>query len=108
MKKIYLIVLFFCAFLSFAQKNVSGAVTDSNGEPLAGVNVVVTPNGGSTTTDFDGKYILTISEGTYKIKFSSINYVTLSETLIVGKDKIVKNTILQSDSKSLDEVVVVG
>ena len=108
MKKINFIVLFFCAFMGFAQKNVSGAVTDSNGEPLSGVNVVVTPNGGSTTTDFDGKYMLTISEGTYKIKFSSINYVTLSEPLIVGKDKIVKNTILQSDSKSLDEVVVVG
>ncbi|MBC7495232.1 MAG: TonB-dependent receptor plug domain-containing protein, partial [Flavobacterium sp.] len=108
MKKFILIVLFFCAFVGIAQKNVSGAVTDSNGEPLAGVNVVVTPNGSSTTTDFDGKYMLTVSEGTYKIKFSSINYVTLSEQIIVGKDKVVKNTTLQSDSKSLDEIVVVG
>ena len=108
MKKISLIVLFFCAFLGFAQKNVTGTVTDSSGGPLAGVNVVVTPNGGSTTTDFDGKYVLTVSEGTYKIKFSSIDYGTLYEVLIVGKDKVVKNVSLLSDTKSLDEIVVVG
>ena len=108
MKKISLIVLFFCAYLGFAQKNVTGTVTDSKGGALAGVNVVVTPNGGSTTTDFDGKYVLTISEGTYRMKFSSIDYATVSEGLVVGKDKIVKNVSLQSDTKSLDEVVVVG
>ena len=108
MKKINLIVFFFCSFIGFAQKNVSGTVTDSNGGALAGVNVVVSPNGGSTTTDFDGKYVLSVSEGTYRIKFSSIDYATTSDALVVGKDKVVKNVSLLSDTKSLDEIVVVG
>ena len=108
MKKINLIVFFFCAFFGFAQKNVTGTVTDSSGGGLAGVNVVVTPGGNSTSTDFDGKYVLTLSEGTYKIKFSSIDYAPTSEVIVVGKDKVVKNVSLLNDTKSLDEIVVVG
>ena len=108
MKKISLIVFFFCAFVGFAQKNVTGIVTDGSGNALAGVNVVVSPGGSSTSTDFDGKYTLSLAEGTYKIKFSYIDYATMSDVLVVGKDKIVKNVTLLADTKSLDEVVVVG
>ena len=108
MKKINLIVFFFCSVIGFAQKNVSGTVTDSNGLTLAGVNVVVSPGNSSTTTDFDGKYVLSLGEGTYKIKFSSIDYATLTDVLVVGQDKVVKNVSLLSDTKSLDEIVVVG
>ena len=108
MKKISLIVFFFCAFVGFAQKNVTGIVTDGSGNALAGVNVVVSPGGSSTSTDFDGKYTLSLAEGTYKIKFSYIDYATMSDVLVVGKDKVVKNVTLLADTKSLDEVVVVG
>ena len=47
----------------FGQTTVTGLVTDSNtGEPLPGVNIRVVGKSLGTSTDFDGKFVLSVSE----------------------------------------------
>ena len=51
--------LFITAF-TFAQSSVSGTITDSNGGPLPGVNIIEKGTSNGTSTDFDGNYTLTV------------------------------------------------
>ena len=66
-----------CCLMAFAQgKNVTGQVTDPNGEPLIGVSVQVKGTKTGAITDFDGNFRLTnVPEGS-TIVFSYIGYVT--------------------------------
>ena len=52
-----------CLFITtftFAQSSVSGTITDSNGGPLPGVNIIEKGTSNGTSTDFDGNYTLTV------------------------------------------------
>lgn len=83
--------------------SVSGIVTDgSNALPGASVTVKGTTIG--ATTDFDGKYSISIPNGARELVFSYLGYVTKT----VSIDKNVLNVQLQEDASTLDEVVVVG
>ena len=85
-------------------KVVTGVVTDDTNQPLPGVAVVVTGTTIGTVTDFDGKYSLNVGDAK-KLTFSFIGFT--SQTVdISGRSTI--NTKMQSDSKELDDVVVVG
>jgi hypothetical protein len=91
--------------LSYAQtRQVTGLVTDANGEPMIGVNVTVVGTTNGTITDIDGNYSLSVASNA-KLQFSFIGY--LSKTVEVGTQKQI-NVKLVEDSKTLDEVVVVG
>ena len=58
------LLLAFVVHVSFAQdKTISGTVTDSDGLPLPGVNIVVEGTSNGTQTDFDGNYSIAASEG---------------------------------------------
>ena len=58
------LLLAFVVHLSFAQdKAISGTVTDFEGLPLPGVNIVVEGTTNGTQTDFDGNYAIRASEG---------------------------------------------
>ncbi|MEX2593937.1 MAG: TonB-dependent receptor [Anditalea sp.] len=83
---------------------VTGTVTDTNGEPIPGVTVSVPGTTIGTATDLDGKYVLSVPEGT-TLAFSFIGFETRS--IAVG-DRSVIDVILNEDMASLDEVVVVG
>lgn len=86
------------------QVSLSGTVTDQNGEPLVGVNVVVknTPKG--TITDIDGHYTLSLnSSDTIQVSFIGYNVET-----IVVKGRSVIDVKLHEDVTDLEEVVVVG
>lgn len=85
-------------------KTVSGTVTDENGEPLPGVNVVVQETTLGTQTDFDGRYSIEIEQGA-TLEFSYIGMLT--QSILVGSETVV-NVILKEDVASLDEVVVVA
>lgn len=97
----------------FAQKtgSILGTVEDAaTQEQLIGANVVVEGTLMGTTTDFDGRFRLSLPVGTYSITVSTVGY--LSETqynLVVssGNDQIVRFE-LQLDTASLDEVVIVS
>jgi TonB-dependent starch-binding outer membrane protein SusC len=95
------------ALNSMAQQvTVSGKVTDkSNGQGLPGVNVIVKGTSLGTTTDGEGDYTLTVAGGNSTLVFSYIGYLT-QEAAINNQSTV--NVSLDTDIKSLDEVVVVG
>ena len=84
---------------------VTGVVIDENKETMPGVNVKVVGKDGGTTTDFDGKYAITVDSDSVKLIFSFIGYRNFT-TELKGRNKI--DVQLQLSTKSLDEVVVVG
>ena len=89
-----------------AQK-ISGTITDATTkEALIGVNIVLT-NGGGTSTDIDGKYLLQIAEGEQKITFKYIGYEDIVKTITVQKNESkTLNIALSPSTKQLGTVVV--
>src|SRR5690606_15734424 len=83
---------------------VSGKVTDSNGEPIPGVTVSLPGTTIGTATDLDGRYSLTVPEGTTLV-FSFIGFET--QSIMVG-DRSVIDVVLGEDMAALEEVVGVG
>ena len=57
-----ILAMLVCAGL-FAQTNISGKVVDGSNMPIPGVNIVVVGSTTGTSTDFDGKFNLTVQEG---------------------------------------------
>ena len=85
-------------------RTIKGEVTDAqNGEALIGATVMVEGEKGGTVTDFDGNFSLQVSSSAKKIKVSYIGYI--DKVLSVSDNMNVK---LESDSKALADVVVIG
>ena len=84
-------------------RKITGTITDTKGEPLLGVNVVVKGTTNGTITDLDGKYVLEVEPNAILV-ISYIGYVT-QQTPASGN---VMNITLKEDTQNLDEVVVVG
>lgn len=90
---------------SYAQeKNVTGTVTDLSNLALPGVNVIVKGSQKGASTDFDGKYNLSVSAGETLV-FSYLGFKTIE--VLVGSESTY-NVSMESESSKLDEVVVVG
>ena len=83
---------------------ITGIVTDKDGIPVIGANVVVKGTTNGTITDMDGKFSLEVPEGA-TLEISYIGYVT--QTIRLG-DKRNLNVTMHEDSQALDELVVVG
>ncbi len=88
---------------AFAQSRVNGLVKDSAGEPLIGVNVVEKGTTNGTITDIDGRFAIDVAQGK-TLTLSYIGYKT-KEVNVAGTNLTIT---MEDDSKSLDEVVVVG
>lgn len=88
-----------------AQRNVSGQVTDTNGQPLPGVTVKIKDTSESTKTDNEGAYSLTVDGNAATLEFRFIGYIT-KEVAVANDGRI--NVQLAEDLTALDEVVVVG
>lgn len=85
---------------------VNGVVIDSNGDSVIGASVLekgVAGNG--TITDLDGKFSLRVSSAKAELEVSYIGYQTQVVRVIVGKSMSIS---MKEDTKTLDEVVVVG
>ncbi len=90
----------------FSQVNVSGVVTSSDGQPLAGVSVLIVGTQAGTTTDFDGKYIIEAKSGDVLV-FSFIGMVEQKVTIESSTTgKVVMDIVMQASEEMLDEVVV--
>lgn len=86
--------------------NVRGRVTaDGSSEALPGVNVIIKGTQQGTTTNANGEYQLSVPDGNTTLTFSYIGYVT-QEINVANRTTL--NLALQSDERSLNEVVVVG
>lgn len=86
-------------------QTISGIVTDENGEPLIGVNIIVENSTVGTTSNIDGTYEITIPDGSTQLIFSYTGYQT--QTIDVAGRSII-NVVLLTDSQLIDQVVVVG
>ena len=106
-KALFLIFLLSLSFVLQAQDQVkiSGVVKDAvTNEELIGVNVIVTGTSTGTVTDVNGSFSLSVpANGTVKVSY--IGYQT-QEIKITGQK--ILNIMLVSESKLIDEVVVVG
>ena len=91
--------------LALAQSTTSGTVSElENGFPLPGVNVIIKGSSTGTTTDFDGKYQLTVNNGDVLV-FSYVGY-TSQEVIFAGQT--VLDIQLSEDASALDEIVLIG
>jgi TonB-linked SusC/RagA family outer membrane protein len=99
------LLLAFVVQISFAQeKVVTGTVSDEDGLPLPGVNVIEKGTTNGAQTNFDGEYSLSVDVGDV-IVFSYVGFAT-QEATIGAAD--VYDVTLGTDAAALDEVVVVG
>jgi len=97
---------FFSLLFSYAQtKTLSGVVSDDEGMPLPGVNIIEKGTSNGVATDFDGKYTITVSNSNATLVFSFIGYQT-QEASVTGRNTI--DVVLSPDLSALDEVVVIG
>lgn len=84
---------------------ITGKVTDDKGIPLVGVSVNLKGTNKGTATDGAGNYSLSVPENNAVLVFSYVGF--LKQEVPVGSKKVV-NVQLETDSKGLGEVVVVG
>lgn len=102
---IFTLLLALVVHISFAQqRTVTGTVTDGDGLPLPGVNVLIQGTQTGTMTDFDGGYTINASAGDVLV-FTYVGFETVEVT--VGTSNNISIS-LSEDAAQLDEVVVVG
>jgi len=107
--KTVLNALLFCLVMLpatlMAQSTAKGIVTDkANAMPMPGVNVIIKGTSRGTSTDFDGKYSIELSEGEVLV-FSYVGYTT-QEIEFTGQATI--DVAIEEDAAQLDEVVLIG
>ncbi|WP_088340719.1 TonB-dependent receptor [Robiginitalea sediminis] len=90
---------------AFAQTTISGTVTDANGEPVPGANIVIVGKAVGATADFDGNFTLETSETPpFQLRVTSIGYAeTLVEVASSGQSFSI---VLNEAQTFLDEVVI--
>ncbi len=89
-----------------ASNEISGTITDKNGDPLIGVMVMEKGTQNGVISDLDGNYTITISgDGNGILVFSSMGYKT-EEVAIPSRAKF--NITMSEDALWLDDVVVIG
>ncbi|WP_256007116.1 SusC/RagA family TonB-linked outer membrane protein [Pedobacter deserti] len=107
MKQIYfkclgMILLSMITFAAYAQKVVSGTVSETSGEGIPGVTVTEKGTSNGVSTDANGKFALTVKPGATLV-VRSIGYTT--QEIAVGESSTI-NVTLQEDNTQLSEVVV--
>ena len=86
------------------KQSVSGTIKDPAGEPVIGASILEKGTTNGTITDFDGNFTLNVAPGATLV-ISYIGYKNQEMKVIPGKSL---NIILQEDTETLEEVVVVG
>ncbi|MDF2438780.1 MAG: hypothetical protein K0Q95_3156 [Bacteroidota bacterium] len=109
MKKLFTPIVFILAINSLVAQTayIKGRVSDSKTkETIVGANVVLDDTTG-TVTDLSGDYLLKVKPGMHKIDFKMVGYKSQAHNLeLKENDTLVMNSVLESDSKQLDIVVV--
>ena len=103
MKRLFYILAVALLPMMVQAKVVTGQVTDTNGEPIIGANVVVKGTTAGTITDLDGNYSLDVPENATLV-FSYLGMAT-QEIPVTGNTVSV---VLKEDNQVLEEVVVTG
>ena len=99
------LLLAFVVQITFAQeKTVSGTVTDEEGLPLPGVNVIIQGTESGTQTDFDGNFSIETEVGEI-LEFSFVGLTT--QEITVGQSNTL-DIVMVSNAEALGEVIVTG
>jgi len=98
-----LLVCLFSSAMIYAQRTVTGTVTEEGNIPLAGASVIVKGTTNGASTDFDGNYSINIESDSDILVISYVGYKTTEVT--VGNQTVI-NVTLEVDSESLDEIVI--
>jgi len=107
MKKLFIaFIALFCGVTMFAQTTFTGTVIDADtDQPIPGANVKVVGNVTGTSTDFDGKFSLQLSDDLpISLEFSYIGY--LNKTVEFTQNNQNLTIKLEESQNELDEVVV--
>ncbi|WP_179950036.1 TonB-dependent receptor [Lutibacter citreus] len=105
MKKAILFLALLVATFGFAQKNVSGKISDKNGETLPGATIIEKGTSTGVVTDFNGNYEISVSSNDAILVFSFVGFET-KEINVQGKNLL--NIELAESAESLNEVTVQG
>ena len=84
---------------------VSGAIFDTDGQPLPGANIVEKGTTNGVTADFDGNFSISVDNGNGTLVVSYIGFAT-KEVIVNGQS--ILNITLSENASGLDEVVVIG
>ncbi|MEC3907874.1 TonB-dependent receptor [Tamlana sp. 2201CG12-4] len=84
---------------------ITGVITDTNGQPLAGASILEKNTSNGAQTDFDGNYTITVASSNSVLHISYLGYKT-AEVTVGNRTNI--NQSLQEDSLNLNEIVVTG
>ena len=103
LRGIFSLLLIFVISSAFAQKSISGSVSDETG-PLPGVTIVEKGTTNGTTTDFDGNFTITVADDNATLVLSYLGFLT--QEVAASSDSF--DITMESGSDELDEVVVTG
>lgn len=87
------------------QLQVTGTVSDSNGQPLPGVNIIEKGSSNGASTDFDGNFTISVIDENAILEVSYIGFAT-KDVPLNGQSNF--NIILEESSTGLDEVILIG
>ncbi|GAA4299079.1 SusC/RagA family TonB-linked outer membrane protein [Aestuariibaculum suncheonense] len=104
---IFLFVFLVCNILWVNAQNINvrGQVLDSKGVPLPGVNLLEKGTNNGSVTDFDGEFTISVKNEKSILVLSYIGFKTQE---VPVKDNKIINIVLEEDTESLDEIVIVG
>lgn len=107
MRKLFFLLLgMLCLTMQlWAQRVVTGKVTDEKGNPLPNASVLVKGTTTGTATNADGSFSITVTTNARALIISSVNMITVEKE--IGRDNVV-NVNMQPEDKTMSEVVVVG
>ena len=107
LKSVCFMLLIFLSmpFLSAQELTVSGRITDKSGESIIGASILVQGTTSGTITDFDGNFTVPNVASNAVLVVSYVGYKTQN---IPVNGKTIFNIVLEEDTETLDEVVVVG
>lgn len=91
--------------IKIQKRTVTGRITNENGQPLAGINVLIKGSTIGTSTNAQGQFSIVVPEANSILSISSIGYIS-TEISSAGKSEF--NIVLKTANSNLEEVVVVG
>jgi iron complex outermembrane receptor protein len=104
----FLIVLNFCEGISFAQTySISGKVTDSLGNPLPRVNIIIVENNRGTATNLNGEFSFeNLTPNVYNLEFSIIGYESKRIKIILVNKSVVSDIALIEKPFESEQIIV--
>lgn len=85
------------------ERNITGTITDSQGEPIIGASILIKGTDRGTITNLDGQYTIPVMDNDQTLVFSYIGYQT--QEINIGSQSMINVTMLE-DTQLIDEVVV--